>query len=451
MLLLVIIYFCSHAYSYSQIINEKYELWEKDSYLRGFNVINRYNEKRIEDFMEMKSMNCSFSLISVSDIFRVDPPYSLNDTALDRCDSLVKFSRSVEMYYALAVRAGPGRRDVWEESKGGAKKSTIWQNLEERKLYASMLRFIVERYEDDSLFIGIAPFVEPNPLLGELYFNDLMVDSLLKLKKIDLHEINNLMIDSVRKVDKDIPVIVQNVVYSSPEFFSLMEPYDDPYIVYEVHCYRPSEYVHEYDKNVHSYPGTYFSVAERNFARYDKKYLKEIVFENVRNFERKVDAPFFLGEFTMTTPQRGGVQYLEDMSEIAMEFGWSFALWVYISDRHEYIDYNFRQWGDDYWQTVKNMFTKEIEPDREHSDKTLTVRHNVMTDDCIIIINFENQGSLRIYNTFGEKVDDLTYCLNKNRGYQELTYNTEHLSAGSYFAVLSTKKKICSKILVVTD
>ncbi len=56
---------------------------------------------------------------------------------------------------------------------------------------------------------------------------------------------------------------------------------DNPYAVYEFHSYRPSEFVKASTPNSALYPGSYFSLNDFEYKMYNKKYLAEIMYQQV--------------------------------------------------------------------------------------------------------------------------------------------------------------------------
>jgi hypothetical protein len=201
----MIVIFCLVLFIDSQAQNHKYELWKSPSFFRGFNVLPNAGHQ-VKDYMDLKATGANLAQIGIDGFYFVDPPYELNIDAIDATDSMVAYCNSAGIYYTISVRSGPGRRDVWAETEGGALKSTIWKNKGEQKKYAQMLKEIVNRYEDDTLFVGIGLMVEPNPLFDQLSINAQMLKTNLENDSIDFKAINQLFIDEVRRADKEIPI-----------------------------------------------------------------------------------------------------------------------------------------------------------------------------------------------------------------------------------------------------
>ncbi|CAN5125944.1 hypothetical protein BH09BAC5_BH09BAC5_09430 [soil metagenome] len=333
--------------------NPKYSNWQSAGFYRGFNVLNE-NIKTQQDFFDLRNSGANFAQLGCFGFNEVTFPYSLIQSNINEMDSLVSFCRNAGIHYAIAVRQGPGRRDVYLESNYLASASTIWTNSVEQQLYAGMLKSIALRYSNDSLFAGINMIVEPNPMFDSPYIiNPTLLQFGLNSNGIDLNTIYNTIIDSIRSADAFLPVIAENVAYSNPEYFSIMQPVNDPYIVYDFHCYAPQQFTGESVPFAQTYPGDYFSMSAYSIQQYNKSFLETVTLQNIIAFQQLTSAPVIMGEFGLKNPQNGGELFLSDLADIAVCQGWHFALWDY---RRGSSEWNYEQMGNSYWTTVQNMF-----------------------------------------------------------------------------------------------
>ncbi len=449
-LLLLFILFLSCEILTAQNTNVKYEKWKFPSYFRGMNVLPAGPAKTQQDINDLKAAGASFASLSCDDILNVDPPYQLNPENVAALDSLVKFCRNSGLYYTISARSGPGRRDVYFESEEGHPKSTIWVNDEEQKLYASMIKFIAVRYGDDPLFVGIAPIVEPNPLFDKFYLTAPVLKKLLEKDSINLRIIYNLIIDSVRSVDANLPILVQNVAYSSPEFFSIMTPYADRFIVYEFHSYRPQDFTKYRSPNELTYPGSYLSIDPYGIYLFDKEFFAERVFKHVRSFQAAVDAPILLGEFGLLFPQNGGDLFLKDISSLCVEYGWHFAYWEW---RREIEGYNYEKMGDDYWVVVKNSFVMPINSaEQDMEEKCISIFPVIVNSDITIKSDCDVIRVAYIYDVLGNLVLSSDTELSNGQGsgnvFASYILNMSHLPAGQYFIQIRTMDKFYMKRII---
>ncbi|MBM4176220.1 MAG: glycoside hydrolase family 5 protein [Ignavibacteria bacterium] len=339
---------------FAQSSNSKFIKWQTPSFFRGYNVLNEF-PKTLEDIADLKASGANYAMLGCFGFQDVDSPYTVKQNYIDEIDSLVKYCRTVGIYYAIAVRQGPGRRDVYLESTGLANKSTIWKRPDEQNLYASMLKDITSRYLPDSLFAAIIPIVEPNPLFDDTAYPPELFKNKLDAEGIIMKDIYSLFIDSIRTVSTDIPIVVQNVSYSSAEYFSILEKQSDHFTVYEFHSYRPQAYTKQEAPNTKTYPGMYFSIEWFSNMLHDKNFFKTTIYEFVIAFQDSHHVPIVMGEFGVMKQQNGGIQFLTDLSDIALERGWHFAYWDW---RRGDGMWNYELMGADYWNAVKASFIK---------------------------------------------------------------------------------------------
>ncbi|MFH1051717.1 MAG: T9SS type A sorting domain-containing protein [bacterium] len=426
--------------------NEKMNLWKTPSYFRGFNVLWTKNRTYL-DFISLKYAGANFAYIGIDGFYNPSEPYSRNNSAVIATDSMTHAARFVGLYYAITLRSGPGRIDVSLESHTGL-KSTVWNNPIEQQLYAGMVAEITKRYINDPYFVGIAPIMEPNPLFDKLYTTPDILDSLLKLNNIDANKFNQLILDSIRKVSKDIPVILQCVAYSCPEFYSLMEINNDTNIVYEFHSYRPNEYVKDTNEYSLYYPGNYISFYNLSYKYHDKAYISDSIYYRVREFQKKSQAPVILGEFGLTKRQNGGVQFLNDISNICIESGWHFAYWLW-RDVSKYFNYEY--FGGDYWKEVKASFKATVDIKENYTENSNIFCYPNPSADVLEICT-KNPDSeyitLKLFDIFGKQIATVY------NGFSEvnlsINFETEDIPSGTYFLVLSTTtEKTAYKISII--
>jgi hypothetical protein len=316
-----------------------------------------------------------------------------------------------------------------------------------------MLKDIVHRYKNDSLFVGLGLIVEPNPLFDSLYLNSAMLKPMLANNNINITGIMKQLIDSVRTEDPKIPVLVQNVAYSCPEFYDLMERQTDSYVVYEFHSWRPSEYVNDTTTNDpnKTYPGNYFSINDFAFKNYNKNFLDSATFKAIRDFQKETGSPIFLGEFGLTAPQKGGVGFLQDVSVIAFEHGWHFAVWDW---RNGTKFYNFETWGDDYWNEVKQMFSQIINStnDVQIQENGINLYPEITQNFILININNKSDGILFIYNVLGIENSELRKEIpykEYDTAHSSIKLNISYLSNGVYFACFFSKSERYVKLFFI--
>ena len=342
---------------------DKFQLWNTPGYFKGFNAgywsSHDDHEKSIKDILALKATGANLIKINIyGGTVEWMAPYREKKEAIRWLHRMIEMAREAGLYYVIDVRAGPGRMDVSDEHQ-----STIWTDEEEQKQYAQMLVDYVRKYGDDPLCVGLNLMVEPNPLWKEIENDSIELSQDLKeavnKRGMDIHGMFDFFIKEVRKVNSTLPLIVQNVEYSDPQWWGLMERYSDPRIVYDVHSYVPIEYSHAERPYKMRYPDSYWCQALEKEALFNRELLEQVIFKDVKEFQRTHRVPILLGEFGMEFPQHGGEAYLSDHVGIAKSEGWHFCLWSFRSNNPEsrrHINFDPEKWDEPYWQEVMSWF-----------------------------------------------------------------------------------------------
>jgi hypothetical protein len=313
----------------SQTSNPKYEKWQSSSFFRGYNILYE-NPKTLQDVIDFKNYGGNLLEIGVFGFMDEDPPYGIQQQNIDGTDLLVGFCRQAGVHYVLAIRSGPGAYDTYLETQGLTEESRIWNsgNDPERLLYSDMLNMIVNRYLNDSLFVGITLIVEPRPKVMLIPANnsDLYKFFLENVFNIHMDQVFQFFTSRLRTVDPELPVIIENFAYSTPELFPAYE-ISDPYIIYSAHNYQPKEFTAADTPFTRTYPGTYWNITFLAQKFFDQAFMRETVFGRLREFQETVGTPIFIGEIGMLYPQHGSNTFLGDNLKIFTDFGWHYALW----------------------------------------------------------------------------------------------------------------------------
>lgn len=385
----------------------KYELWQTPSFFRGFNLLNdEHSPKSLEDFQALQKTGANFAYLNIWGDSEPVSPYDENAANVAAADSMVAFCRQTGLYYALTVRSGPGRQDVYLEGEDIVPPSTIWTSLDEQKLYASMIKRMTQRYSSDSLFVGISPILEPNPLFDKLYINHEMLAGMLENANINLTNIYSIIIDSIRTIDEEIPVIVQNVAYSSPEFIPILEAQSDDKVIYELHSYKPREVVKADSGANVEYPGLFLYFGDLTPTRkyYNRTFIRDTLFAYMRDFAAETGSPVLLGEFGMQFEQKGGVELLQDYSAICKELGWHFAYWDWRTNRGRGA-WDYEKKKIDYLNAIKASFIKISGVDSENAaNDVFSAFWNYRNETVILEIRKSGRAEISVFDLLGTEM-----------------------------------------------
>ncbi|OQX75753.1 MAG: hypothetical protein B6D61_09805 [Bacteroidetes bacterium 4484_249] len=437
----------------------KFQKWQQPSYFRGFDVGYYCDEgeceKTQQDFYDMKTFGANLAQINVyAEGFReIEYPYDVNDEGIELISEMVDFCKNAELYYTIAVRSGPGRYDVSDDLE-----SPIWHkdSTNTVAMYGKMLKEIAQEFADDTLFVGLNLTVEPDPFGTQGYEPAELKTALLE-NEIDLYGIYKTWIDSVRSFDTELPLLVQAVNWSDPEYWGdevFIKKQNDPFIVYDVHSYNPYDlFTHALPMNSATYPVNDWCVTTDDYETWDSVLYADVIFSFVKDFQQTNDVPIFLGEFGMWWPQNNGEEYLNDLYEIAIDNQWHFALWTWRADTAlEYPSYNYELFDEVssvsyYLETVQDMFP-EYWNDIENvsiEKNNIKIYPNPSDGDFFIRTDLTGKLNLHIYNAFGENIYTEEYFSNGISQHKNIRFTG---SPGIYIIRINSGEKRYRAVVV---
>jgi hypothetical protein len=169
-----------------------------------------------------------------------------------------------------------------------------------------------------------------------------------------MDEVYSFWIGQIREVDIELPIVLENFAYSTPELFP---PYDvnDEFVIYSTHNYQPVQYTRAPAPFTVSYPGLYWNITFLSQQVFDSTFMANVIFGKVRTFQLDVNKPVLLGEFGIMLPQIGGPDYIIDNLGTVKTMGWHFAVWDWRNFPAWNIE-NFQIDTNSHWKAVLKQF-----------------------------------------------------------------------------------------------
>lgn len=137
---------------------------------------------------------------------------------------------------------------------------------------------------------------------------------------IDYRTLQKRAAEAIRRIDPEIPVIVEANLLASPEMFRFLEPLKIRNVIYQAHMYVPADYTHA---TIGPYPGVLRG------KLWNKEALREVL-KPVLDFQKRHKARIYIGEFSVRARAVGADRYLRDCIDLFEENGWD---WTYHSFR----------------------------------------------------------------------------------------------------------------------
>lgn len=137
---------------------------------------------------------------------------------------------------------------------------------------------------------------------------------------VDYLEIQRRAAEAIRRIDPDVPLIVESNLLASPEMFRFLEPLKMKDVIYQAHMYVPAGFTHS---TLGPYPGNIRG------EYWDREVLRKVL-KPVAEFQKRHKARIYIGEFSARARAEGADRYLRDCIELFEEYGWD---WTYHSFR----------------------------------------------------------------------------------------------------------------------
>jgi endoglucanase len=263
----------------------------------------------------------------------------------------------------LTVLSLPGNR--WRQFNNYENDDRIWKDFKYHQQSALFWRDLALRLKDHPAVIGYNLINEPHPETAT-GFNDFWTEDYSKwYNKVensaaDLNELYKTIVQSVRTVDKDTPIILNSGLYATPWAFKYLKPIKDDKVLYAFHMYEPYEMTSQNKRKgfKYNYPGP-VRVGERQTEKtFDKNALKEFL-EPVRKWAKENNVPanrIIAEEFGINRSVEGSDRYLADLISVFNEYGWHWAFYAFREDTWEGMDYQLGnqapKWK--YWEALEN-------------------------------------------------------------------------------------------------
>lgn len=177
------------------------------------------------------------------------------------------------------------------------------------KLLEKTWRKLAAHYRDNETIYGYDLLNEPKPL---------------NPKDNPWPEMAQRLVDVIREVDPDTPIIVE-------WFLTLPFAVRGKNIIYSFHFYDPWEYTHSQLSFAHSFTNLCYPGAIDGLW-WDKEQLRNVL-RPYLEFQKQHQERIFIGEFSVVAWAPGGAQYLQDCVDLFEEYGWD---WTY---------HAFREWS----------------------------------------------------------------------------------------------------------
>ncbi len=264
---------------------------------------------------------------------------------VERLRSYLDLADSLGIKAVLAPLSLPGaryfqnnnfKRDLrlWQEEKFQTQAAAFWQDM-------------AEAFAGHPALVGYTLLNEPCPekLFGihDPWGHDFKVyyDS-IKGTPADLNRFNQRMVQAIRKVDTETPIVLESGLFATTETFDYFEPIADDKLLYAFHFYEPYGYTtRRINKGEITYPGKIFVENLGQDLTLDRRLLDTLL-QPVRNWAERTGVPanrIFASEFGADRKSPGVVDYFRDLIGLLNKEGWHWSFYAFREDSWESMDY----------------------------------------------------------------------------------------------------------------
>lgn len=324
---------------------------------KGANVFNKEIDRK--NIVDARNYGITFIRLVPDKFITKNRDFLIGDA--DEYSGLVKndLARLIEilsiceeegMKIVLSMLSLPGSR--WKQNNSDVDDLRIWQDIDFQMQAAKFWHNLAKELKEHSAVVGYNILNEPHP--ERLYSTDAKSINDIKQDAVQqyLFDFYNVIVDSIRQVDDETPIILDSSAYSDPKTFEKLQIIDDEKVIYSFHMYEPYKYTNKRLNNgVFEYPD------QIDGAYWDKRALEDYM-SSVVKFQIKNNVPsnrILVGEFGCYRMSRGIENYFKDLTEIFNANSWHYAFYAFREDIWDGMDYELGNtkvpWN--YWQAIE--------------------------------------------------------------------------------------------------
>jgi hypothetical protein len=164
----------------------------------------------------------------------------------------------------------------------------------------------------------------------------------IKNTPADLNKFNRVMVEAIRTVDQETPIIVESGLWATPWTFEYLKPVADDKIIYSFHMYEPYDFsTFKLNPDKYHYPGEMPLTANDTVFQLNKSSLSKFL-NPLKDWSEKYNIPanrIWAAEFGCARRITGAEKYLGDLIEIFNEHQWHWSFYSFREDVWESMDY----------------------------------------------------------------------------------------------------------------
>jgi endoglucanase len=263
----------------------------------------------------------------------------------------------------------PGLR--WRQQNGNKEDFRLWKESQYLSQAANFWKDLAGRLKGHPAIVGYNILNEPHPELATGFEQGggdfIKWYARVKDTAADLNRFNAKIVEAIREVDKETPIVIDSGLWASPAAISYLTPLKDDKVLYSVHMYEIYEFTSQKPINQQaSYPGKIFKTVDDKKVEVvlDRKELENIL-RPVMEWQKKYKVAanrIIVGEFGCQRKVKGAANYLEDLIQIFNQQSWHWAFYAFREDVWDAMDYELGTGPvpAGYWQMIEKGETPNV-------------------------------------------------------------------------------------------
>ncbi|MCR8851844.1 glycoside hydrolase family 5 protein [Lysinibacillus fusiformis] len=268
-----------------------------------------------------------------------------------------------ESKVVLTVLSLPGNR--WRQFNNYENDDRIWQDFKYHEQAALFWKDLAVRLKEHPAVVGYNVINEPHPETATGFNNFWTEDydrwyNKVETTPADLNRLYGTIVDSIRSVDADTPIILDSGLFATPWAINYLKPIEDNNVLYVFHMYEPYEMTSQNRKKgfTYTYPGKVKVGNDQKEKIFDKTSLKDFL-EPVAEWAEKHNIPnnrIIAEEFGINRMVDGADQYIKDLIDIFNDYGWHWAFYAFREDTWDGMDFELgnKPVKEAYWDAQAN-------------------------------------------------------------------------------------------------
>jgi len=242
----------------------------------------------------------------------------------------------------LTMLSLPGSR--WSQHNNGIEDRRIWKDFKYQEQAISFWRQLASELKDHPALVGYNFRNEPSPERISPRLEDWTHDyaawyARVKGTPADLNLFYKKAVQAIRQVDRDTPIVLDSGFYATPWAFKILEPIDDPKVIYSFHMYEPYAFTNYKNHNENRgivYPGKApLGEAEDAQIIYWNRQQIDDYLKPIRDWQKKhgiASNRIFAAEFGVYRYNKSAETYLRDVIHVLNKYKWHWAFYDFRAD-----------------------------------------------------------------------------------------------------------------------